>query len=223
MKTKTYLSFLNLLLLLAVPARGHAQTGAESDPAFLPIDKAIDLRTVRPEVNVNLPRFLLKDALSEMNGGTNDPLAGTGINLADLVKDVKLIRVVVIDAEETNRVALAKGIATLREVLESRWTSVATVPEENIGVYAMGDASGENLAGLAVLINDGGDAVIVNIVGRVSLAKVIQVASRFDKFPKDLLKKLSNAGGEKEGKGEKSGKTESQSEPAPAPAAAAAK
>lgn len=47
-------------------------------------------------------------------------------------------------SDATNGVALAKGIATLREVLESRWTSVATVPGENVGVYAMGDASGEN-------------------------------------------------------------------------------
>lgn len=208
MKTKIHLTLLSFVLLLAAPVRAEAQASAESDPAFLPIDKAIDLKTIRPEVNVNLPRFLLKDAVSEMNGGTNDPLAGTGINLADLVKDVKLIRVVVIDSNATNKAALAKGMAALREVVESRWTSVATVPGDNVGVYAMGDASGENLAGLAVLIHDGGNAVIVNIVGRVSLGKIIQVASRFDKFPKDLLKKLSNTGGEKGEQNEKGEKGE---------------
>ena len=192
-------------------AAAGAGTAVESDPAYLAIDKAIDLKTLRPEVNVNLPRFLLHDALSELNGGKDDPFAGTGINLADLVKDVKLIRVIVINAGKTNRAALAEGVAKLRDQLESHWTPIATVPKENVGVYAIGDSSGEALAGLAVLVFDGGDAVIANIVGRVSIGKIVKAASHFDKFPKDLLKKLGAAGGEapeKDGKGEKGHKAE---------------
>lgn len=194
---KTCLTVLTLAFLVVAPWRARAQGGAEADPAFLPIDQAIDLKAIPPEVNVNLPRFLLKDAVAELNGGTNDPLAGTGLNLAELVRDVKLIRVVVIEAKAPQREALSRGVATLRGILETKWTPVVTVPGDNVGVYALGDAKGERLAGLAVLILDGGEAVIVNIVGNVSLGKIIQVASRFDKLPKDLLKKLSAAGGDK--------------------------
>lgn len=194
MNIKTCLSVLTLALIAFAPLRAPAQSNVETDPAYLPIDRAIDLKTIRPEVNVNLPRFLLKDAVSELNGGTNDPFAASGINIADLIKDVKLIRVVIIEAKATNRAALTAGIATLRNILETKWTPIATVPEENVGVYALGDASGESIAGLAVLIEDGGDAVIANIVGRVSLGKIVKVASHFDKIPKDLLKKLSGAG-----------------------------
>jgi hypothetical protein len=49
------------------------------------------------------------------------------------------------------------------------------------------------VAGLAVLVHEGGgDAVIANIVGRVSLGKIVKAASHMNKFPKDLLKKLTS-------------------------------
>jgi hypothetical protein len=200
---------LTIALLAAAPAMSRAQSSLEMDPAYLPIDAALDLKAIQPTVNVNLPRFLLQDAVSELSGGTNDPLAGTGINLADLVKDIKLIRVVVIEAKETNRVALDKGVATLRKTLESKWTPIATVAEEDhVGVYALGDPSGEKMAGLAVLIHDKNDAVIANVVGHVSIAKVVKVASQMNKFPKDVLKKLMKAGNT-----EKDEKSQTEPEP----------
>src|SRR5580700_306635 len=110
---KKHLCTLALALAIASPLAVFSQGTLENDPAYLAIDKALDLKATQPQVNVNLPRFLLQDAASELNGGPNDPLAGTGINFADLVKDVKLIRVVVIEAKETNRVALEKGVKTL--------------------------------------------------------------------------------------------------------------
>jgi hypothetical protein len=202
MNLKTHLCILTAALIALAPWQARAQSGIESDPAFLPIEKALDLKAIRPEVNVNLPRFLLMDAVSELNGGTNDPFAAAGVSLAELVKDVKLIRVVVIDTDKTNHAALAKGVATLRTLLETKWTPVATVPDDNVGIYAMSDASGESMTGLALLIHDDGDAVIANIVGRVSLGKLVKVASNFDKFPKDLLKKLGGADAAKPNKPE---------------------
>jgi hypothetical protein len=191
MTMKKHLILFTLVLIAMAPARASAEPGVEADPAFLPIDRMIDLKTIRPEVNVNLPRFLLKDAVSELNGGTNDPFAATGVNLAELIKEVKLIRVVVLDVGPTNLAAVASGVAGLRNHLESKWSSIASVPEENVGIYAIGDPSGESIAGLAVLIQDGGDVVIVNVVGRVSLSKLVRLAAKFDKIPKDLLKMFS--------------------------------
>jgi hypothetical protein len=184
---------LTIAILLASPIAAFAQNNVESDPGYLAIDKAIDLKAIHPEVNVNLPRFLLKDAASSLNGGPEDPLAGTGINFGDLVKDVKLIRVVVIEAGKTNRAVLEKGIKALRADLDTKWTAIVEVPEDNIGVYFRTNDNGESMAGLAVLVYDDGDAVIANIVGQVSIGKLVKVASRFNKLPKDLLKKLTGA------------------------------
>ncbi len=182
-----------LALLVAAPFPARAQSSFENDPAYLAIDKALDLNAIKPEVNVNLPRFLLKDALSEMNGGPDDPLGKSGIDLADLVKDVKLIRVLVFEHKKDQHESLTKGVAALRGALESKWTAIAAVPEEGVGVYMLGDASGESMAGLAVLVHNDGDTVIVNIVGKVPIGKLIKAASSMDKFPKDLLKKLTEA------------------------------
>ena len=191
---KKYIASLVLALLTAHPLAGFGQASVEKDPAYLPIDKVLDLKTIRPEVNINLPRFLLKDALTELKAaGTN---AFDGIDMADLIKDLKLVRVVVIQANETNRPALDKAVKALREELEKKWTSIVSVPEEkeHVGVYAMSDAAGESTIGLAVLVYSGDDAVIGNIVGHVSIGKLIKMASQSDKVPKDLLKKLQGVG-----------------------------
>jgi len=191
---KKLISSLTFALITFCPLVTFGEEDLEKDPAYLPIDKALDLKTIHPTVNVNLPRFLLKDVASGFDGGTNDPLAGTGIDFPDLIKDVKLIRVVVIEAKDTNRAALDKGMKTLKGTLEAKWTQIVTVPEENVGVYAMGDPSGDSMAGLAVLVNNGGDAVIVNVVGHVSIGKLIKIATSSNKLPKGLLKKLGGIG-----------------------------
>jgi hypothetical protein len=191
---KKLISLLALTLIALYPMVSYGEDDLEKDPAFLPIDKVLDLKMIHPAVNVNLPRFLLKDVASGFDGGTNDPLAGAGIDLPDLIKDVKLIRVIVIESNDTNRPALDKGMKTLKGTLESKWTQIVTVPEENVGIYAMGDPSGESMAGLAVLVYNDGDAVIVNIVGRVSIGKLIKIASSSDKLPKGMLEKLRAIG-----------------------------
>ena len=192
---KKWIAPFMLALLTAYPRAGFGQTSVETDPAYLPIDKVLDLKTIRPEVNLNLPRFLLKDALSELSGDAS-PIEG--LDIAELIKDVKLIRVVVIEVNKTNRPAVDKAVKALQSELEKKWTTIVSVPEEkeHVGVYAMSDPAGESTTGLAVLVFDGSDAVIGNIVGHVSIGKLIKIASQSGKVPKDLLKKLQRLGNE---------------------------
>jgi hypothetical protein len=194
---KKWLPSFLLGLLTVYPLAAFGQNSVEKDPAYLPIDKVLDLKTIQPEVNLNLPRFLLKDALSELNGSTNgSPIEG--IDIADLIKDVKLIRVVVIEGNQTNRPALDKAVKTLRTELEKKWTTIVSVPEEkeHVGVYAISDPAGETTTGLAVLVYDHDDVVIGNIVGHVAIGKLIKIASQSNKVPKDWLKKLQGLGGQ---------------------------
>jgi hypothetical protein len=202
---KKWIASFMLVLLTAYPLAAFGESNVEKDPAYLAIDEVFDLKTIRPEVNLNLPRFLLKDAVSELNSSTNSsPIEG--MDLADLIKDVKLIRVVVIEANQTNRAALDKAFKTLRNQLEKNWTTIVSVPDdkEHVGVYAMSDPAGESTTGLAVLVYDGNDAVIGNIVGHIAIGKLIKVASQSGKVPKDLLKKLQTLGNQtKESSGAK--------------------
>ena len=67
---KKLIAILTLTALVACPLASFAEDNIESDPAYVPIDKYLDLKATPPQVNVNIPRFLLKDAIS---GLTNTP------------------------------------------------------------------------------------------------------------------------------------------------------
>lgn len=192
---KKLITTLTLAFIALCPFTGFGQADIEKDPAYLPIDKVLDLKANPPSVNVNLPRFLLKDVVSNLN--TSNELAKSGIDLADLLKDVKLIRVVVFEGNKSNKKELGEAMKKLMAETDSKWTSIARVHDggDNVGVYAMGDPSGESMAGVAVLVQDGddGDTVIVNVVGHVSIGKLMAIASQSNKLPKDLLKQLGFA------------------------------
>ena len=201
---KKLVALLTLAAIAVCPLVGFAEPDVKDDPAYLPIDKVLDLKATPPQVDVNLPGFLLKDALSGLTS-TNPGASGGGAmglsksDLADLVKDVKLIRVLVFEGNKSNRTALAKSMKPLQDDLEDKWTALVHVKDggDNVGVYVKGDASGDSLAGLAVLVHDGGDGdtVLVNVVGHVSLGKLMKFASQSGKLTPDLLKQLGIAGG----------------------------
>lgn len=189
---------LTLAAMAACPLAGFAQADIQQDPAYLPLNKIMDLKATPPQVDVNLPRFMLKEALSSLNT-TNLGNSGANVaDLADLIKDVKLIRVLVFEGSHTNRAALAKSIKTLRDELDDKWTAMVNVKSDgdHVGIYVKGDATGDSMAGLAVLVHSGddGDTVIVNVVGHVALGKLMKLATQKNMFPKDLLKQLSSAG-----------------------------
>lgn len=179
MKTKTNL----LLTALACSSIlfTQAQTAVKNDPAYLPIDEAIDFSEIRPEVNVNLPQFLIRNAFAEFDGSDGDPLAATGINMRELLEQVKLIRVVVIEADAKSAGRISDAAKKLRHELDNNWISIVTVPEDNVGIYAKSDKTGKEMAGLALLINDDSDMVVGNIVGNIPLGKVLKIAQSVGK------------------------------------------
>ena len=191
---KKLIATITLAAIAACPLAGFAQADIKNDPAYLPIDKILDLKAVPPQVDVNLPGFLLKDALSGLN--TTNP---ANSDMADVIKDVKLLRVLVFEGSKSNRTVLKESVKPLQTELEDKWTALVHVKDggDNVGVYIKGDANGDSVAGLAVLVHDGGDGdtVIVNVVGHVSLGKLMKFASQSGKLSPELFKQLAVAGG----------------------------
>lgn len=194
--TSLSLSFIACASVLAADPPSLTQ-----DPAYLPIDKVLDLKVAKPEVNVNLPRFLLMDAVSELESDTNNTFAASGVSLKDLIREIRLIRLLVISGNETNQAHIDQGVAKLTKMLETNWTAIVSVPDENVGVYAMSDPAGNEMTGIAVLIHNDGETVIANIVGHISIGKLIKLASSIDTkkgaslIPKELIEKLSGLSG----------------------------
>jgi hypothetical protein len=196
---KTQLTSLALALLVSFPGLAPAQTDLERDPAYLPIDKVLDLKLAKPEVSVNLPRFLLMDAVSEVDLGTNSPFAAAGTSLKELVQDIKLIRFIILSTDDTNKSHVDEAVAKLNKHLETNWVSVFSLPEENIGVFVLSDPSGEAVGGVAMIMHNGNETILGNIVGRVSIGKLLKVATKIDRkngasfIPKDLIERLTQA------------------------------
>jgi Ca2+/Na+ antiporter len=188
-----------LALICGMAAIGMAQEPGPlaQNPAYINIDQAFDFSEIKPAVNVHLPKFLLNSMVSEFDGGPDDPFAEMGVNIADIVDDIQLIRFVVFEAKDPQTKEIAKsGLQKLRESMSSKWMPIVNVPDDNVTIFAMGNETGNRLAGLAMLVADNSDVVIGNIIGDIQLGKIIGIASQFalkaggDPKAKEALEKL---------------------------------
>jgi hypothetical protein len=170
-----------LTVILGIANIGMAQQpGAPAgNPAYLNIDQAFDLSKIQPTVNVNIPKFLLDNILSQLDGGPDDPFAGIGINIADLTQGIQHIRVVVFEVKDPEKQKIVNsGIDKLKKSMSSKWMPIVNVPDGNVTVFAMGDETGKRLAGLAMMVAEKDSAVVGNIVGEVQIGKIIAAAGK---------------------------------------------
>ena len=86
--------------------------------------------------------------------------------------------------------ALSKGIEPIElDALSAR----LAVPKDNVFIYARSEASGEKLAGAALLVADGNNLVIGNLVGHVPLGKLAAQLGKGDL--EDIMKQLTQGAG----------------------------
>ena len=161
------------------------QSALSDHPAYLDIDGAMDVEAVAPEVNVNLPKFLINSALADLEipeEGGNEA-AKVVADLKDLLSDVRLIRVLVVEKGPNNAAVIDAGMPKLNAQLKKGWTPIVSVPEDNVGVYGMGDESGEEMLGMAVVVDEGDSVVIANIVGNLSFGKIFNLLGQMRTGP----------------------------------------
>lgn len=128
-------------------------------------------------VEVNLSQGMLKFAAKL--AAHHEPEA------AELINNLKRIRVNVISMDDSNRADTTAKIEAIRSKLESQgWTKLVTVRDRNEGdnvdvhVKQRGD---DNIDGLVVTVIDKkGEAVFVNIVGNISAEQLGVIADKFD-------------------------------------------
>lgn len=146
---------------------------------------AIDIGQLMPSakgefVEVNLSAAMLKFAARI--AARQEPEA------AELIRNLKSIRVNVIGLDDSNRAATVEQIEGVRRKLEAQgWTKLVTVRERNGGdnvdvhVKQRGE---EAIDGLVVTVLDKkGEAVFVNIVGNINADQIAQLAEKFDIEP----------------------------------------
>ena len=146
---------------------------------------AIDIGQLMPSakgqfVEVNLSSAMLKFAARIAS--RHEPEA------AEMIRNLKSIRVNVVGLDDSNRAATVEQIESVRRKLESQgWTKLVTVREKNDGdnvdvhIKQHGE---EAIDGLVVTVIDRkGEAVFVNIVGNINADQIAQLAEKFDIEP----------------------------------------
>ncbi len=182
MKNSLRSTFAGATLSLALLAT-TAITAAETQVG------AIDIGQLMPSANgqfveVNISTAMLKFAARL--AARHEP------ETAELIRGLKSIRVNVVGMDDSNRTATVGQIESVRRKLEAQgWTKMVTVREKNDGdnvdIHVM-QRGEETIEGLVVTVIDKkGEAVFVNIVGRINADQIAKIA---DKFDIDPLKKV---------------------------------
>lgn len=146
---------------------------------------AIDIGQLMPSakgefVEINLSSAMLKFAARI--AARQEPEA------AELIRNLKSIRVNVVGLDDTNRAGTIEQIEGVRRKLETQgWTKMVTVREknggDNVDVHVM-QRGEESIDGLVVTVLDKkGEAVFVNIVGNINADQIAQIADKFDIEP----------------------------------------
>lgn len=146
---------------------------------------AVDIGQLLPSakgqfVEINLSPAMLKFAARI--AARQEPEA------AELIRNLKSIRINVIGLDDSNRTGTIEQIESVRRKLEAQgWTKMVTVREKNDGdnvdihVKQQGE---ESIDGLVVTVIDRkGEAVFVNIVGNIKADQIAQIADKFDIEP----------------------------------------
>jgi hypothetical protein len=154
-------------------------SAAESEPGAIDIGQLVPA-TKGEFVEVNVSGAMLKFAARI--AARQEP------EVAELLRNLKSIRVNVVGLDDSNREATAGKIDDVRRKLESQgWTRMVTVRERNDGdnVDVHVKQRGEDaIDGLVVTVLDRkGEAVFVNIVGNINADQIAQIADKFDIEP----------------------------------------
>lgn len=146
---------------------------------------AIDIGQLMPStkgqfVEVNLSPAMLKFAARI--AARHEPEA------AEMIRNLKSIRVNVVGLDDTNRTATVEQIESVRRKLETQgWTKMVTVREkddgDNVDVHVKQHGE-EAIDGLVVTVIDRkGEAVFINIVGNINADQIAKIAEKFDLEP----------------------------------------
>jgi Skp family chaperone for outer membrane proteins len=165
---------------------------ADSDPGYVDLGKLIP--AAKGEfVEVNLSAGMLKFA-SKL-AAREEPEA------AALIAGLKHVRVNVVSLDDTNRQGMIDHIESIRRKLsEQGWTQMVTVRERgernNVDVHVK-QRGDDAIDGLVItVIDEKGEAVLVNIVGNISADQIAKVADNLDIEPlRHVRVKMKHKGG----------------------------
>jgi hypothetical protein len=147
--------------LILMTGLAGAQGPGAGDLGYVSIETLGLLDPARVEVNINLTGAMLQALAASSEGSDAD--------LAQLLQDVRRIRVLAGPMAAGDPETLVQSFRSAVDRLESEgWIKLVSVREEGIEeVAVLSLESGNLIHGLAVLVLDGDEGVLVNMVGEM--------------------------------------------------------
>jgi hypothetical protein len=171
------------VLALGSPAIARAANDAVDFGAFT---AAAGCEYVEVNLQSGLIRFAAKLA------ATHEPEA------AELLRNIKHVRVNVVGMDKTNREATLARVTDIRAGLEKRgWEKIVTVQEsgsagDDVAIY-MKSKDEDSIEGLVVtVIEKRGKVVLVNVVGRIEAAQIARLGEKLNVEPLRKIKLSPN-------------------------------
>jgi hypothetical protein len=171
-----YVATAGLLLLLS-PVSALGQTDVERHQGFVAFEVLSELVDVEPHIEITLKGSLLRLA-AEASRVEDDELAELLLGLTAIrVRGYRLGSGTGDVAEQLR--SAARGIT--KDLRNRGWERVARIREQDAEVYLYVKESNEKIDGLtAMVIDEEGEAVFVNIVGHLDPADIGRIGRRFD-------------------------------------------
>ena len=163
------------VMIIASAGAVAAQTGA-GHPGFYPIEELGVFGEGKMEVDIDLSGAMLQVAAGAMENQDE--------SLAELVANLERVRVQVGAPTNGDAAAIGQSIASAgSSLISSGWNKILAVEEDDEQVYLYSLEQGGNIVGLTVLVNDGGDEVVlVNIAGSIDPRTLGRLISNIEDF-----------------------------------------
>ncbi len=166
---------LPLLLVAAIPVVMAADSDIQNHPGFVDFTVLTAIAATEPNVEISLKAPLLNMVTNLIRAQDDEA--------ANFISKLLRVTVNVFESSAIDVDEIADSMNSIAEDLDSQgWERVVRVREnrDHVDVYFRLSEDADIIHGIAIMVAEPGDTVLVNIVGDISTEDISALGRRFD-------------------------------------------
>ena len=164
-----------LFCLSLIPAVLAADSDLESHPGYVDFSTLTAIAAIEPTVEISLKAPLLNMITNLIRSEDEEA--------AEFISKLMRVTVNVFESDDIDVDQVAASMSTMAEDLDSAgWDRVVRVREDesHVDIYFRLAPDADVVYGIAIMVAESGETVLVNIVGDISTDDIIALGRRFD-------------------------------------------
>jgi hypothetical protein len=164
-----------LFCLCLIPAVLAADSDLESHPGYVDFSTLTAIAATEPTVEISLKAPLL-NMITNLIRNQDD-------EAADFISKLIRVTVNVFESDDIDVDQVASSMSTIAEDLDSKgWDRVVRVREDesHVDIYFRLAPDADVIYGIAIMVAEPGETVLVNIVGDISTDDISALGRRFE-------------------------------------------